>query len=512
MEAALAASVPHGDAPDPALVALHRFGLGAKPGDDLARIAADARSYLKAELRQQDIALISTDDPANAGLMDSTASIQASMTASTERKLARERMAELPKPMDASADPNGIAPNGTAMSMPPGSPPAGAKPAGSRPAGSKPAVPPVEIDLYRAEAKARFDKALDAGPGFVERLVAFWSNHFCVSVAKGPIVRACAGAFEREAIRPFVLGRFADMLLAVEHHPAMLFYLDNQQSIGPDSRAGKRRGRGLNENLAREILELHTLGVGSGYSQADVTSFAGMLTGWTMAGREGRQGEPGSFVFNANAHEPGEATLLGKTYTGSGMGQAEAALNDIAGQEATARHVATKLACHFIADDPPPAAVDRLAKVFTRSDGNLLSMAVALVDIPETWSTPLTKLRSPLDYALALRRAIGPTAGNEPQRTLGWLRALGEPLWEPPGPNGFPDRTDAWASAEGMKTRLDIAWQAARQASDIGNPGQMLIELVGASASTETRQAISRAESRQQALALLLMSPEFQRR
>ncbi|TIS71194.1 MAG: DUF1800 family protein, partial [Mesorhizobium sp.] len=147
-------------------------------------------------------------------------------------------------------------------------------------------------------------------------------------------VRACAGAFEREAVRPFVLGRFADMLLAVEHHPAMLFYLDNRQSAGPDSRAGKRRGRGLNENLAREILELHTLGVDGGYSQADVTSFAGALTGWTMAGRKGRLGEPGTFVFDPDAHQPGEAVLLGKTYPAGGMVQAEAALNDIARQPA----------------------------------------------------------------------------------------------------------------------------------------------------------------------------------
>lgn len=475
--------------PDPVLVALNRFGLGARPGDERGKIAADPRGYLKAELKQQDIALISPDDPRNAGLLDSTAAIQASMTAAAERKAARDLK--------------------TAPTIPPT---AVEEPGGSGGTGSKPAVPRVEADIYRGEAQARFDKALNADAGLVERLVGFWSNHFCVSAAKAPVVRASAGAFEREAIRPFALGRFADMLLAVEHHPAMLFYLDNQQSIGPDSRAGKRRGRGLNENLAREILELHTLGVGSGYSQADVTSFAGMLTGWTMAGRNGRLGEPGAFVFNANTHQPGEATLLGKTYPGGGMGQAEAALNDIARHPATARHIATKLARHFISDDPPPPAIARLAAVFTKTDGDLLAMAVALIDMPEAWSTPLAKLRSPLDYVVALRRAIGSTAGNEPQRSLRWLRALGEPLWQPPGPNGFSDQTDAWTSPEGLKTRLDIAWQAARQARDIGNPDEMLASLIGTSASAETRQAISRAESRQQGLALLLMAPEFQRR
>ncbi|RUT95331.1 DUF1800 family protein, partial [Mesorhizobium sp. USDA-HM6] len=297
-------AVPVSDtaSPDPALIALNRFGLGARRSDDLVKIAADGRGYLKAELKQQDIALISADDSKNAGLLDSTAAIQASMAAAAERKAAREPA------MQPATD--------TADSL--------------TDAKAKPVVPPVEADIYRDEAQARFDKALGATPGFVERLVGFWSNHFCVSVAKGQMVRAGAGAFEREAIRPFVLGRFADMLHAVEHHPVMLFYLDNQQSIGPDSRAGKRRGRGLNENLAREILELHTLGVGSGYSQADVTSFAAMLTGWTMAGRGGRLGEPGTFVFNANAHQPGKAVLLGKTYPDGGMGQAETALNDIA--------------------------------------------------------------------------------------------------------------------------------------------------------------------------------------
>ncbi|TGQ56796.1 DUF1800 family protein [Mesorhizobium sp. M1C.F.Ca.ET.193.01.1.1] len=473
--------------PDPALVALNRFGLGARPDDDLGKIAADARGFLKAELKQQDIALVSIEDPANAGLLDSTAAIQASMAANAERKAERDRMAQ------PTAEPTAMA-------------------AVSPDAKAKSTVPKVEADICRDEAQARFDKALNAGPGFVERLVGFWSNHFCVSVAKGQIVRACAGAFEREAIRPFVLGRFADMLLAVEHHPAMLFYLDNQQSIGPDSRAGKRRGRGLNENLAREILELHTLGVDGGYSQADVTSFAGVLTGWTMAGREGRLGEPGSFVFNTNAHQPGEAVLLGKTYPAGGMGQGEAALNDIARHPATARHIAGKLARHFIADDPPPQSVAHLAAVFTKTDGDLRALALALVDMPEAWSMPLAKLRAPFDYVMALRRAVGPSAGKEPQRTLGWLRALGEPLWQPPGPNGFPDHSDAWASAEGLKTRLDIAWQTAQQADDIGNPGDMLSTLIGASASAETREAIARAESRRQGLALLLMAPEFQRR
>lgn len=504
-------------APDAALVAFNRFGLGARPGDR-DRLADDPRSSLKAELRQPDIAMIAYEDPAYADLLGSTPAIQASMAARFQRKLDKGLAKAAAQPAAAQpAKPNGPAmmstaaiPNAGAMPAAPAKAAAPAQPPPAAPA--KPATPPVEAILYKAEAQARFDKALKAEFGFVERLVYFWSNHFCVSVAKDNIVRASAGAFEREAIRPFVLGRFADMLMAVERHPAMLFYLDNQQSIGPDSRAGKNRQRGLNENLAREILELHTLGVGSGYTQADVTSFARILTGWTMAGREGRLGEPGSSVFNANAHQPGDAVLLGKTYPDGGMGQAEAALNDIARHPATAQHIAMQLARHFISDDPPPAVVARLAKVFVKNDGNLRAMAATLIDMPEAWSTPLDKMRSPFDYVVAVRRAAGPGPANDPGQSLAWLNALGEPLWQPPGPNGFSDQADSWASAEGMKVRLDIAWQAARQVKDIGNPNDMLDALIGPSASPETRQEIARAESKQQGLALLLMAPEFQRR
>jgi uncharacterized protein (DUF1800 family) len=504
-------------------VVFNRFGLGARPGDlDKLKgdLKGDPRAYLKAELRQPDIAMIPYDDPAYAGLMGSTAAIQASMAASFQRKLDMQAAGTRQATMtNAPAMPPPVAPAKPAVApeaptKPAAPAAASAKPSAvpAKPATTPPAPPPIEAKLFQAEAQARLDKALKADVGFVERLVYFWSNHFCISVAKDNIIRASAGAFEREAIRPFVLGRFADMLLAVEHHPAMLFYLDNQQSVGPKSRAGNNGKRGLNENLAREILELHTLGVGSGYSQADVTSFARILTGWMIGGRDGRLGEPGNFVFNANAHEPSDEVLLGKTYPAGGQGQAEAALNDIARHPATAQHIATQMARHFIADNPPPAAVARLAKVFVKSDGDLRAMAATLIDMPESWSTPLAKMRSPFDFIVAIRRAAGPDPANNPNQSLGWLNALGEPLWQPPGPNGFADEADAWASAEGMKIRLDIAWQAARQIKNIGNPNDTLNAVIGSSASSETRLAIAQAESKQQGLAMLLMAPEFQRR
>jgi uncharacterized protein (DUF1800 family) len=218
-----------------------------------------------------------------------------------------------PNPMDAPAmAPNAAAPAGSATPM------------------MTPESPP-EQKFFRADAQARLEQACAAPIGFLERLVAFWSNHFCVSVAKSAIGRAAAGAFEREAIRPYALGRFADMLATVERRPAMLNFLDNAQSVGPNSKAGQNRKAGLNENLAREILELHTMGGGSGYTHTDVTQLADILTGWTIVGREGKLGEPGTFVFNANAHEPTAATLLGRVYMQKGVAQGEAALADTLG-------------------------------------------------------------------------------------------------------------------------------------------------------------------------------------
>jgi uncharacterized protein (DUF1800 family) len=291
----------------------------------------------------------------------------------------------------------------------------------------------------------------------------------------------------------------------------MLFFLDNQQSLGPDSRAGQNRKRGLNENLAREIMELHTLGVGGGYSQDDVTSLARILTGWTFAGRQGLLGTPGSFVFNANAHEPGAQPLLGKTYQDDGVAQGETALADIARHPSTAAFIAGKFARHFVADDPPPAVVARLQQAFHSSDGDLKALALALVDCDEAWQAPQTKLRSPYEFLVATGRLLS-RIPEDPGLYLGGLNLLGQPLWSPAGPNGFPDSNAAWAAPEGMKLRLDVSAQVASRIGDSVDPRQLLELAAADAASPETRQTVERAESRQQALALLLMSPEFQRR
>lgn len=481
-----------------AQVAFRRFGFGPRGSAfDLARCASDPRGFLKSELQQPAITQLNAPT-----LPPTKIALQAVFIDQQQRKSERQNVAE-EKMTPASS----IASVSTGHTDQPART---VEASGEMNKIPKPPEPPVAQKFFRADAMARFRCVLHAEVGFTERLVHFWSNHFCVSAAKGP-VRAIAGSFEREAIRPHVLGRFADMLRAVEQHPAMLFYLDNAQSFGPHSKAGQNRKRGLNENLAREILELHTLGVDGGYTQADVTTLARILTGWTFAGREGKLAEPGTFIFFANAHEPGDQTLLGKVYPAGGVEQGEAALADLARHAATARHIARKLARHFVADNPPDSLVAKLEKVFRDTDGDLKSVSVALIDADESWTTPLTKMRTPEEFMLAALRAID-RMPDDPGPILGPLAAMGMPLWQPPGPNGWPDTVDAWASAEGMKSRLDVSAAIAARVKDLINPSELIDTIVGEAAAPETRQAIARAESRQQGLAMLFMSPEFQRR
>ncbi len=515
-----------------ALVALNRFGFGARGGaaGDFVNAASDPRGFVKAELSRPNGVLLEVP-----GLLSTPALGAAVFAYQFEIQQAREAAAKsgaspaseaapAQPATDAKAQKRNLSLNSIAMDIS-GKEPAVKTPDNGggnaamapaeamQPNAPKQPAPPLNIiqKTYRAEALARLQRAVIADCGFVERLVAFWSNHFCISAAKGGLARMWAGSFEREAIRPHVLGRFGDMLKAVEQHPAMLFFLDNQQSLGPESRAGQNRKRGLNENLAREIMELHTLGVGGGYSQEDVTSLARIITGWTFAGRQGQLGAPGSFVFNANAHQPGAQRLLGKTYENNGVAQGEAALADIARHPSTAKFIAIKFARHFVADDPPPALVARLQETFRNTDGDLKALTFALLDSDEAWQAPLTKLRSPYEFMVATGRLLG-RIPEDPGRYLGSLNLLGQPLWSPSGPNGFPDTNAAWAAPEGMKLRLDVSAQVASRLADSIDPRDLL-ELVAAdAASPETRRTVEHAESRQQALALLLMSPEFQRR
>src|SRR6516164_1858389 len=463
-----------------ALVALHRFGFGARGGasGDVINAASDPRGFVKAELARPSGGLLEVP-----GLQSTPALAQAVFAYQDQVRLAREQAAQsAAAPLQAAPSPStvseqekqrrGPSPDTAAQTpaMKPqdnggANPPMAAGEAMQPSAAASPRPPqqppqPLNViqKTFRSEALARLQRAVLSDCGFTERLVVFWSNHFCISANKGELARMWAGSFEREAIRPHVLGRFADMLKAVEQHPAMLFFLDNQQSLGPDSRAGQNRKRGLNENLAREIMELHTLGVGGGYTQDDVTSLARIITGWTFAGRQGQMGAPGTFVFNVNFHQLGEQRLIGKSYADTGLAQGEAALADIARHPSTAKFIATKFARHFVADDPPPALVVRLQEAFRKSDGDLRLLATTLADSDEAWRAPPTKIRSPYEYLVAAGRLLAQIP-DEPSRYLGGLNLLGQPLWTPAGPNGFPETNAAWAAPEGMKLRLDIAAQ-----------------------------------------------------
>jgi uncharacterized protein (DUF1800 family) len=466
-----------------AALGLHRFGFGPA-GDAITTLAADPRGALLADL-----------DRPGAGRLQAPNLLSSAEAAREVFDFRAERSAEqklaLRQQKEATA-------NGEAMAEP-----------AKAPAPDSAAAPgqkiPLPQQIIQSEAKARFEAAATADIAFVERLVWFWSNHFCVSADKDV---AMVGAYEREAIRPHVLGRFADLLEAVESHPAMLFYLDNVQSMGADSIAGINRDKGLNENLARETLELHTVGVRSGYSQADVTNFAKVLTGWTWT----QPADPihgGEFVFMKRLHEPGDQTVLGKRYADTGVDQGRTVLADLARHPATAQHIADKLARHFVADDPPPTLVAKLAKTFTATDGNLKEMARTLVIADESWTAPRTKLKPPAEWIAGVLRLTGAQADIPIGRIMNAQVALGAPLWRPPAPNGYSDTEAAWI--DGIARRIDIATEFAGRAPH-ADPLALLESGLGPLASPQTRITVARAESRSQALALLVMAPEFLRR
>jgi uncharacterized protein (DUF1800 family) len=454
--------------PQEAALALHRFGFGPRAGS-IEEIAADPRGALTAELDRPGAGQITKPD-----LPTSGAANRAVFEYNAERNAENKRTRR-----DATQ---------AAMEAAP----------------AKPEAMPLPRQLFRSEARARIDAALDAEIGLVERLVWFWSNHFCVNQDK----TVMAGAYEREAIRPHVLGRFSDMLLAAEGHPAMLLYLDNAQSIGPNSIAGINRDKGLNENLAREILELHTLGVRTVYTQDDVTNFAKVLTGWTILPTATNPDHGGEFVYIKRMHEPGPETVVGKNYDDTGPEQARAVLADLARHPATAKHVSTKLARHFVADDPPPVLVDQLTRRFLDTDGDLKEVTRVLVASPEAWQPQQEKIKRPGEWIVAALRATA-TSGDI-QRIVGGMALLGEPLWRPPAPKGFSDENAAWL--DGLAQRLDIANTFAQRVGDRLDAEVVADTALGPLASAETRRAIASAESKPQALTFLLMASEFQRR
>ena len=458
-----------------AAIALNRFGLGARPED---AVPAEPRGWLLSQFQRY--AAVS---PGWAAQQNAPALLA----------LYRERQSAVDK---AGAD--------------------------RRPMAIK-ALEDAVRSVYVAAVAARVGVAMDTPAPFVERLVHFWANHFALSADKARFVAILTGAFEAEAIRPHVLARFEDLLLAVVRHPAMLAYLDQTRSIGPNSQLGERTAqgkpsqrRGLNENLAREIMELHTLGVRSGYTQADVTELARALTGWgtegpPVNGAEKPMDEGDGFTFRLTQHEPGARKLLGKSYPEGGQAQAEAILKDLAAAPATARHIATKLARHFVADQPPPALVDRLTDTFLRSGGDLPAVYRALIASPEAWGAEARKFKTPWEWGVSSLRALNARELGGPQ-LVSLMQQLGQPVWRPGSPAGYEDIAANWAAPDALLRRVEVAQRFAAQA-DVGIDARNLGPRVLPGALSEaTAQAVAGSESPASGLALLLVSPEFLRR
>ncbi|MBT9490085.1 MAG: DUF1800 domain-containing protein [Rubrivivax sp.] len=446
-----------------AAIAAHRFGLGEAR---LAPLAADPAGWLLAQI-----------GPADAQRGDALADSATALARHAEYAQQRRAARQVP----AAATPDGRA--------------------------TEEGFVAHFRALVQADTRARLLTAATTTRPFAERLALFWANHFTVSQAKAS-VRGLVGPFEREAIRPHTGGRFETMLGAAVRHPAMLRYLDNDRSAGTDSRVAqrlKRRGgeaarvAGLNENLAREVLELHTLGVGGGYTQADVTAFAAVLTGWRPEG------------FDPAWHQPGPKTVLGRVYT-EGPDALDAVLRDLARHPATARFVATKLARHVVADEPPAALVDRLVAAWQRSDGNLAAVATALVQAPEAWTDAAHKLKTPEEFVLASARVLQLGASAFERNADGAVGTLGQRVHAAPSPAGWPDRAAEWLGPDAVWKRVEWAHRVGERLAGRIDARAVAVASLGPWLSDGTRREIERAADGAQALALLLLAPEFQRR
>lgn len=482
-----------------AVLALHRFGMGPRPGS-IAAVGTDPRGALIAELDRPLVLTAAASLPSSAKAYRTVADANARRTArakqaqqqAKKQMAAASAMSEDQTQGQAQAKAQGQSSEKDAAEM-------AAKQAAE-------AVPDPGRPIYLQEAKLRGEAALAAEIGFAERLVWFWSNHFCISANK---IQSMSGAYEREVIRAHALGRFVDLLLAAEGHPAMLFYLDNLESMGANSIAGINRSRGLNENFAREVMELHTLGVRTGYTQDDVISFANVLTGWTLVPPGDNPEHGGEFTFNPRLHEPGGQTVLGKRYEQEDAEQGRAVLRDLAAHPATASHVATKLARHFVADEPPPGLIEQMAKTFRDTEGDLKQVAITMVSSDDAWRAPPSKLKRPGEWVAGMVRATGITTVDPVRYTAG-QELLGEPLWRPSMPKGYPDDEVSWI--DGIGRRLDVANNFAERLAGAADPQAIIEDVFASQIAPEVKQAVGRAESRQQALALLFMSADFQRR
>lgn len=371
----------------------------------------------------------------------------------------------------------------------------------------------ARIGLMRQQAlDAAILRALDTPQPFRERLMRFWADHFTVRLGSGAVA-ATLGSYLYEAIGGNLTGRFTDMLVAVAEHPLMLFYLDQYASVGPGSRLGRKRGRGLNENYARELIELHTLGVGGSYAQEDVRQMAELLTGMFFRNGEG-------FVFAPSRAEPGAETVLGRDYGENGLDSIHAALDDLATHPDTARHLARKLAVHFVADDPEPDLVATIARAWERSGGDLYEVYGAMLGHGAAWAPVGGKVKQPEDYIVTGLRALGlsgadMTAEDKDLRRHVYRPAaiMGQQFLRGVGPDGFPEAAEAWITPQGLATR--IRWSLAtpaRLVDPLPDPRDFVRTALGSVAGDRLVWAAGRAETRAQGVGLVLASPEFNRR
>ncbi|NVP57916.1 DUF1800 domain-containing protein [Mycoplana rhizolycopersici] len=450
-------------------------------------------------------------------------------------------------------------------------------------------VNPYEIGLTAASLRDQHLKirhAVESPNGFFERLASFWCGHFAISAGKSSAMRVLVGLYEAEALRPNLAGSFKQLLTAATLHPAMLIYLDQTKSVGPGSAYGVKKGLGLNENLARELIELHTLGAGSGYTQDDVRAAACVLTGLDSESWKFRM------AYHQDRAEPGIHRVLGTDYGGPvrRLEDVKALLSDLAGKEATRRHICRKLVVHFIADDPPTEVVEAMVAAWSESDGNLPDVYRAMLEHPRSWEQEGQKARQPYEFVVAGLRALNvpgdalapvrvadvqsmvaagaetgtmaepaqpamakPVAGNDMDMTgvsgagverntpaamsetggvglvaaptadgripfranpysVGALSRFGQPMWKPASPAGWDENLASWITASQLTER--IAWSRTLVArfGEGQDPRGLLQATLGDLARDDTIQSVARAPSREIGLAMVLASPEFNRR
>ncbi|MGJ8693470.1 MAG: DUF1800 domain-containing protein [Thalassotalea sp.] len=450
-----------------AVIAVNRFGLGAKP-NELMAVGTNAKAWLKNGL----IAINFNDDlPHSADVLKSVYAY-------------RQMKKDEQKPQNNKSK----------------------NPADNAMMNSMASLKKYPREMLRAFSVSYIKQAVQSDTSISWRLLDFFSNHFSVS-ASGQEMAGLAATLEREAIGPNLMAKFEDMLLTVTQHPAMLIYLNNERSIGPNSKVGKKRGKGMNENLAREILELHTLGVNGGYQQADVIELAKGITGWGLSNI--KKDKSAGFKYNSYNHEPGERVLLNKHYRQKGIAQGEAMLRDLANHPATIKHLCFKLARHFINDDPPASLVGKLVASWQQSSGNIKTVMTTMIEAQESWQPEKAKFKTPREFIISTIRALN-IEKIKPKHLYYSFLTLGQQPFNAGSPAGYGDVAQDWNGANALMSRINWANSLANMAKV--NAEQVIKNSFAQTLDKHHYKIISRAESRKQALTLLLMSPEFQRR